>query len=192
MKKTIAAISALTLLAAMALPMSVSAEENTTVQPKGYAGSDTFNVDPTPNPVDATVQLGIDPAYTVTIPAEFKLNALQMDGTYRGTGTLTAEGVFLNEGKVINVTLKSASGFKMVTPEAANYKLPYTANTEAFGDVAKTGGQVARFITPPTQEAKAQPQNVTLNLRTDEAPTYAGKYTDPVVFHISVADAPTT
>ena len=183
MKKTLSILSALVMLSALAVPFGVSAEEVHTIQPKGYAGSDTFNIDPDNNPVDAEVSLGIDPAYTVTIPAEFKLDTLEQDGTYSGSGTLTAESVFLNEGKIITVSLTSASGFNMKTAEAKEYQLPYTA-TGAFGAVAKpNGGKVAEFQTLTTK------QTVTLTLATDKVPTYAGKYTDPVVFQIAVTES---
>jgi hypothetical protein len=63
------------------------------------------------------------------------------------------------------------------------YKLPYTAEG-AFGKITdkQNGGKVARFLT------YSEKQTIPVTFTTDENPMYAGKYTDPVVFHIAVAD----
>ena len=74
----------------------------------------------------------------------------------------------------------------MQTSATAEYKLPYTAEG-AFGKITdKTaGGIVAKFATLTAK------QEVPVTFTTDETPTYAGSYSDPVVFTLEVKDIAT-
>ena len=173
MKKAISTISALAMVMAIA-PMSAFAD--TTIK----------QTDTLPKTADSSVEFSVDPTYTVTIPAKVTL-ADNGEGIYTNSGTLKAEGVKLAEGKEIVVSLTSASKFNMQTAEAAEYKLPYTAEG-AFGKLTdkETGGIVAKFAT------STEDQEVSVTFTTDETPKYAGTYTDPVVFTIEVGDITTT
>ena len=180
MKKLISGISALITAAMLFAPMTAFAD--TTVSP---TGGDPFDVTPNPGTAGTTVEFSIDPAYTVTIPATVTLEKGEGD-IYSNSGTITAEGVKLAEGKEIVVTLASASKFNMQTSATATYKLPYTAEG-AFGKLTdkENGGIVAKFAT------STMVQNTPVTFTTDETPTYAGTYSDPVVFTISIENANT-
>jgi len=180
MKKLISGISALLTAAMLIAPMSAFAD--TTINP------DPDNMpNPKPGTAGTTVEFSVDPAYTVTIPAMVMLEKGE-DGKYSNSGTLSAADVKLAEGKEIVVSLTSASKFNMQTSATATYKLPYTAEG-AFGKLTdkENGGVVAKFVT----STAAQSETVTFT--TDEIPTYAGSYSDPVVFTIVIQDiAPAT
>ena len=172
MKKAISTISALARVMALA-PMSAFADTTIT------------EADTLPKTADSSVEFNVDPTYTVTIPAKVTL-ADNGEGIYTNSGTLKAEDVKLAEGKEIVVSLTSASKFNMQTAEAAEYKLPYTAEG-AFGKLTdkETGGIVAKFAT------STEDQEVSVTFTTDETPMYAGTFTDPVVFTIEVGDIET-
>lgn len=177
MKKMISGISALITAAILIAPMSAFAD--TTINPDP---DDMPN--PKPGTAGTTVEFSVDPAYTVTIPAKVTLEKGE-DSKYSNSGTLSAADVKLDEGKEIVVTLTSASKFNMQTSATATYKLPYTAEG-AFGKLTdkENGGIVAKFATSTTV------QNTPVTFTTDETPTYAGTYSDPVVFIIEVKDIP--
>ena len=182
MKKIISGISALVIMAAMAVPFSAFAEDVTTINPKGGT---PFSVDPKPGTANSTVQFEVNPAYTVTIPATVTLEG-EYGSTYTGSGKISTDKVFLNEGKKIVVSLTSASKFNMKTSTTAEYNLPYTAEG-AFGKLTdkENGGKVAEFETSTTAKT------VDISFTTDETPKYAGSYTDPVVFTIEIDDIET-
>lgn len=143
-------------------------------------GGDPFDVTPNPDTADTSIEFSIAPAYTVTIPERVELTG-SYGTVYTNTGDITANSVFLEEGKEIVVTLSSASNFNLSTSASATYSLPYTASTTAFGAVDKAaGGTVAEFATSVNE------QTVTVTFTTDETPQYAGNYSDPVVFGISI------
>jgi len=181
MKKLISSISALLTAAMLIAPMSAFAD--TTVSP---TGGNPFDVTPKPDTANTTVKFNVNPAYTVTIPATVTLTG-EYGKTYTGTGTISTDNVFLNEGKKIVVSLTSASKFNMKTSETKDYVLPYTAKG-AFGELAdkEKGGKVAEF------ETSATAKTVDISFTTDETPKYAGSYTDPVVFKISIEDIEAT
>ena len=153
MKKLIAVLSALVMLSALTVPFTAFAEEKNTV-----------------------VQFDVDPSYLITIPQKVTLNGTYGQ-PYTGSGTITAEKVFLEEGKKIGITLTSASQFNLKLSDNTN--LPYTAKGAAFPELTNkaNGGKVAEF---------AEAGNTTISFTTDTAPQYAGKYTDSVVFTIAI------
>lgn len=160
-------------MAAALAPMSAFAD--TTVNP---TGGDPFDVSPNPATADATVEFGVDPDYTVVIPTVVELEGTR-GTTYTQTAEVKAYDVMLEKGQSIRVDITSASKFNLLA--GGNYQLPYTVSTETFGDVDKeTGGTVAVFGTSTVD------QTAELTFTTDNAPEYAGRYTDPVVFNISI------
>ena len=178
MKKFISGISALAMLIAMAVPFSAFADD-TTITP---TGGTPFSIAPKPDTANTTIKFDVNPAYTVTIPATVTLEG-KYGEIYKNSGEIKAEGVFLNEGKELVVTLMSASKFNMAVDSETEYRLPYTVSTADFGKVDKEkGGTVAKFGTSTTV------QTVTVAFETDETPQYAGAYTDTVVFTIGLQD----
>ena len=83
---------------------------------------------------DTTVTFKVDPAYTVTIPADVTLDRKTgTDGmiTYEKDLTVSASDVRLLEGKKVRVTLDSS--FKLTTgAQGAKYELPYTVKVGTF------------------------------------------------------------
>ncbi|MBR1382611.1 MAG: hypothetical protein IJ555_02180 [Ruminococcus sp.] len=173
MRKLISGIFALLTAAMLIAPMSAFAD--TTINP------DPDNMpSPKPGTAGTMVEFSVDPTYTVTIPSTVTLEKGE-DDIYTKSDLIKAEGVKLEEGKKIVVTLTSASKFNLAHTGEGEYKLPYTAETVAFGKVNKeTGGKVAEFVTSTDE------QKVDITFTTDEIPKYAGAYSDPVVFGISV------
>ena len=179
MKKIIAGLSALALAGTMSITaFAVSGNPDTTnIVP---AGGSPFDSTPTPGQANTLVQFGVDPAYTVTIPAKVELTA-GVGGIYSGSGALSASGVRLKEKEEITVSITSASECNLKTSSEAEYKFPYTAEGD-FGKITdkKNGGVVAKFTT------STEVQNTTVSFTTDEVPQYAGRYTDPVIFTIAM------
>lgn len=180
-KRTLSGLSALALAGLMSLTaFAQAAPESRTITPKG---GDPFDVTPDPDHAETQVEFSIDPAYTVTIPQKVELTG-EYGTVYTGSGTISTEEVFLNEGEKIVVTLTSASKFNLAHEGTGEYKLPYTASTAAFGAVDKeNGGKVAEF---PTSKTAASAE---VTFTTDEVPQFAGNYSDTVVFGISVKTA---
>ena len=161
MKKLVSVVSAAAIVAAAS--MSVFATEVT----PDASGS------PTPTPVNTTVNLGVNPTYTVTIPANIALETENNDGTRSGSCEIKAEDVILNKGKQIKVTV--TSDFKLETTEGAI--LTYQMKKGNPATEVANGDTVAEFETD---------NSVTIDFSTTTAPQYAGEYTDTVVFNISV------
>lgn len=170
-------IFAIVLTLALALSLSVTAfatEEDHTIEP---------DTDGSPNPSAATtsVTFGVDPTYTITIPATVKLtkNAANGTVTYEQDATITASGgVRLLNDQTIRVTLSAGeneTAFVLNTKQGAT--LNYTVkvgNTEI-----KNGDTVATFGT------SLEEQTSTLHFAAAD-PTFAGEYSDNVVFTISI------
>ncbi len=174
MKKIIAGLSALAIMA-----MPVTAFADTTVNPKG---GDPFDVTPDPGSANTTVKFSVDPAYTVTIPQKIEL-AKDTDGLYKGADSIKAASVFLEPDQRIVVTLTSPGGFKLSNGADNTVKLAYNATgSEGVVDADHNGRRVAEFATSKVE------QSVDISFATTEKPEYAGKYSDTVVFGISVAE----
>ena len=175
-KRILSGLSALT----FAGLMSITAFADTTISPKG---GDPFDVTPDPRTAETQVEFSIDPAYTVTIPARVELAEGEED-VYTGSDEITAQSVFLKPDQSIEVTLTSDSGFKLANETDSTVKLGYKAEA---GDVTVTadnnGAVVATFGT--STEEQFQP----ITFTTTETPEYAGKYSDTVVFGLSVITA---
>ncbi|MDO5152748.1 MAG: hypothetical protein Q4D50_05240 [Eubacteriales bacterium] len=170
-------IFAIVLTLALALSLSVTAfatEENHTI---------TSDADGNPKPSTATtsVTFGVDPTYTITIPATVKLTKNTANGTvtYEQDATITAsEGVRLLNGQTIRVTLSAGENektFVLNTKQGATLKYTVTVgNTEIKnGDIVATFGTSLKEQTSTLHFAAANP-------------TFAGDYSDNVVFTISI------
>ena len=175
-KRILSGLSAL----ALAGLMSMTAFADTTVNPKG---GDPFNVTPDPDHAETQVEFSIDPAYTVTIPAKVELAEGEED-VYTGTDEITAQSVFLKPDQSIEVTLTSGSGFKLANETDSTVKLGYKAEAGDVTVTADNNGAVVATFGTSTQE-QSQP----ITFTTTETPEYAGKYSDTVVFGISVKTA---
>ena len=117
MKKLFALILAVALMATM----SVTAFA-TDVTTDGGTGS-------------TNVYFGVDPTYTVTIPAKVELQKIDTDGTitYENDYTITADaGVRLKKNEYIEVTV--ASDFEMTTTEGATLAYTITKDAAALVD----------------------------------------------------------
>lgn len=136
-----------------------------------------INQNSTQQKADTTVTFKVDPAYTVTIPANVTLDQKKgADGTitYEKDLTVSASDVRLLEGKKVQVTLDSS--FKLTTGEqGAKYELPYTVKA-----AITSGAVVADFTTLDSDKWSS-----TLHFAA-ENPTYAGDYKDIVTFNIAV------
>ena len=131
---------------------------------------------------DTTVTFKVDPAYTVTIPADVTLDRKTgTDGTitYEKDLTVSASDVRLLEGKKVRVTLDSS--FKLTTgAQGAKYELPYTVKVGTSGSAITSGDVVADFTTLDSNKWSS-----TLHFAA-ENPKYAGDYNDTVTFNIAV------
>lgn len=141
-----------------------------------------INQDSTPKTANTTVKFNVDPAYTVTIPADVTLDRKTgTDGTitYEKDLTVSASDVRLLEGKKVQVTLESS--FKLTTSaQGAKYELPYTVKVGTSGSAITSGDVVADFTTLDSDKWSS-----TLHFAA-ENPTYAGDYKDTVTFNIAV------
>lgn len=157
MKKLFALILAVALMATM----SVTAFA-TDVTTDGGTGS-------------TNVYFGVDPTYTVTIPAKVELQKLDTDGTitYENDYTITAEaGVRLLKNQYIEVTI--ASDYVMQTPQGAT--LAYT--------ITKDGNALDNDVVATFTTDKAE-QSSTIHIAAGD-PDYAGDYSDTVTFTLTV------
>jgi hypothetical protein len=178
-RRIITGLSALTLAGLMSITAFASEPpESWTINPKG---GEPFDITPNPESAYTQLEFSIDPGYTVTIPAKVELAKDDQSGKYVGTGTIEAESVFLEPNQTIVVTLTSPSEFKLAHEKDNSIKLGYRAESE-FGIVKadNNGSKVAEF---PTSE---QRQSIDVGFSTTEEPRYAGKYTDTVIFGVSV------
>lgn len=131
------------------------------------------------------VEFNIEPTYTVTIPPKVTLEKTR-SGAYSKTEPIIAEDVFLRENQKLVVSVGSKSAFRMRTQKpASTYRLPYTVYGQN-GPIKnkRLGGVVATFVTSPRK------QRVPITYTTDEAPKYAGSYSDTVVFTITPFELP--
>ena len=130
-------------------------------------------------PVEGTtVTYTVDPTYTVTIPENVTIGT---DGTEK---TVSAEGVVVEKGKYVSVTLAENNNFTVKTIEGA--ELTYTV-TKGEETVAP-GGEILA-VNP--QDSKTGTATITFDI--DETKIqYAGTYTGTATFTIAVKDVPKT
>ena len=118
----------------------------------------------------------VDPTYTVTIPETVTIGA---EGTEK---TVSAEGVVVEKGQYVSVTLAENNNFTVKTTEGA--ELPYTVT--ANGEAVAAGGEILA-VNP----ADGKTGTATITFDIDEsAIKYAGTYTGSATFTIAVKDVP--
>ena len=127
--------------------------------------------------VDFTIV--VDPAYTITIPTAVNLNSSD-------PVSIEAEGVELNEGQKIVVTLDSAeyvetgaSEFIAKTSDGSS-SVTYTIGKGEATTGVKVGDTVAEFTGDSSQ---------VLSFSAPTGATYAGTHTETLTFGVAVEDA---
>lgn len=120
----------------------------------------------------------VDPTYTVTIPETVTIGT---EGTEK---TVSAEGVVVNKGQYVSVTLAADNTFTVKTAEGA--ELPYTVT--ANGETVAAGGEI--LAVNPTN-GKNGTANITFDIE-ESAIQYAGTYTGSAIFTIAVKDVQKT
>ena len=159
MKKLFALILAITMMAT--LSVTAFAADYDTTGDKGM-----------------NVTYSVNPGYTVTIPETVTIGA---DGT---SATVSAEGVVVNKGQYVSVTLAADNNFTVKTAEGA--ELTYTVTKD--GQPVAAGGEILA-VNPA--DGKTGSASVTFDI--DEAAIqYAGTYTGSATFTIAVKDVPKT
>ena len=137
-----------------------------------FAADGTIDVGPTTTPVPTIpVTYKVDANYTVTIPTKVTLNA-----TTPSTAWVKADGVTIPYDKKLAVTLKSSTGFKVITAEGA--ELPYkvkNGNTVVSNDAAVLEVRSGSGST-----------DLTFALDSNSAITYSGEYKDTVTFTVGL------
>ena len=182
MRKIIAIILAVVMLAAMSIP----AFAKTLADESNSDKSDTV-------PVTYTSSQG----YEVEIPNEFALTDEDADGIANGSGTVTAKKAKLGNGKKLIVTVASANNTNMV--DGYNWKLVEAAGADPIGytiaventtnggvttDALTQGGQV---LTYTSNAAKWANKVSTMNITTAYS-NQAGTFSDTLTFTASVVN----
>ena len=116
------------------------------------------------------VTYSVNPGYTVTIPTD-----VTIDGN---STTISAEGVVVEKGQYVSVTLAADNNFTVKTAEGAELTYTVTAN----GENVAAGGEILA-VNP----ADGKTGTATLTFDIDEsAIKYAGTYTGSATFTIAV------
>lgn len=157
MKKLFALILAITMMAT--LSVTAFAADYDTAGDKGM-----------------NVTYSVNPGYTVTIPETVTIGA---DGTEK---TVSAEGVVVNKGQYVSVTLAADNNFTVKTTEGAELTYTVTANGEAVA-----AGAEVLAVNP--KDGKNGTATVTFDID-ESAIQYAGTYTGTATFTIAVKDVP--
>ena len=124
------------------------------------------------------VTYSVNPGYTVTIPETVTIGA---EGTEK---TVSAEGVVVEKGRYVSVTLAENNNFTVKTTEGAELTYTVTANGE---NVA--AGDELLAVNPADSAAGT----ATITFDIDESDIkYAGTYTGSATFTIAVKDVPKT
>ena len=125
-----------------------------------------------------TVTYSVAPAYTVTIPETVTIGA---DGTEK---TVSAEGVVVEKGQYVSVTLAENNNFTVKTTEGAELTYTVTANDKNIA----AGGEI--LAVNPADSATGT-ANITFDID-ESAIQYAGTYTGTATFTIAVKDVQKT
>ena len=118
----------------------------------------------------------VDPTYTVTIPETVTIGA---DGTEK---TVSAEGVVVEKGRYVSVTLAADNNFTVKTTEGAELTYTVTAN----GENVAAGGEI--LAVNPT-DGKTGTATITFDIEESDI-QYAGTYTGSAIFTIAVKPVP--
>ena len=160
MKKLFALILTVAMIATMSVTAFAATVDQGSTDPNG----------------SMNVTYSVAPAYTVTIPETVTIGA---EGTEK---TVSAEGVVVEKGQYVSVTLAENNNFTVKTTEGA--ELPYTVT--ANGEAVAAGGEI--LAVNPT-DGKTGTATITFDI--DETKIqYAGTYTGSATFTIAVKDVP--
>ena len=142
--------------------------------------------DSVPQSTETQLSFQVAPTYSVTIPAEVKLSENVFYDYYAQQDDIIAKDVKLPEGATLNVTL--VSDYKLEVEGADDYALSYIVQASEINettagypiDLTAQNNLAAAFV------SSADEQKVRLNFQTEDAPKYAGTYTDTVTFNIAI------
>ena len=121
-----------------------------------------------------TVTYSVAPAYTVTIPTD-----VTIDGN---STTISAEGVVVEKGQYVSVTLAENNDFTVTSGEGATLTYTVTKGNQPVS----AGGEI--LAVNPADSA-AGTANITFDID-ESAIQYAGTYTGTATFTIAVKDVP--
>lgn len=156
MKKLFALILAITMMAT--LSVTAFAADYDTTGDKGM-----------------TVTYSVEPGYTVTIPTD-----VTIDGN---STTISAEGVVVEKGQYVSVTLAENNDFTVTSGEGATLTYTVTKGNQPVS----AGGEI--LAVNPADSAAG---TATIIFDVDESTIqYAGTYTGTATFTIAVKDVPT-
>ena len=133
-----------------------------------------------PKSGSTSVTMTVAPSYTVTIPEVVQL-AEQNDGTYANDAVITATNIRLDNDNMIEVSI--SSDFMLINDQLEN-TVPYTLTIN--DGAISSGDTVAMFST--NEDLTLVQESDTLHFKADK-PTFAGDYSDTVVFTIDVVDS---
>ena len=120
----------------------------------------------------------VAPTYTVTIPEDVTIDTA---GTEK---VVSADGVVVNKGQYVSVSLDEDNDFTVRTAQGAELTYTVTAN----GEEVAAGGEILA-VNP--KDGKTGTATITFDI--DESNIqYAGTYTGSATFTIAVKDAPKT
>ena len=179
MKKIIAIVLAIVMMAAISVP-AFAAEQVSTFE-KGETGS-------------MTVSYGIDESYTIGIPADIDFRT---QDTFTNQ-EVTASDVIIAAGKTLTVSVTSTYTWKMNPDVASNtavpYKVTYKLNddqeatlTTIDGAAQETPSATAVVLTAQPAEGLEDPVDVTTTMTfTCDGTSQAGSFSDTLTFTVAV------
>lgn len=159
MKKIIALVIAIVMMAAIAVP----------------AFAETTIIADTNTPSDLTVSYTVTGSWSVSVP-----NSVTLGATGEGVNaTVSAEGT-LSEGQTLTLKLAAAENgkFELVN---GTYKIPYTV--KGTGEALAEGAVTALTLVAPAEETG----DVTITFTAGEIPNIAGTYTQTLSFTVTIA-----
>ncbi len=178
MKRIISAIAAFTLAGMMSMTAFAQAAP---------AVNAVTEEDILPAEAGTDVKFGVDPVYTVTIPAKVTLDTTDVDETIKVEGETEGSIPMLKTGQKVVVTLSDAEngfdGTKLTVKASDTAKATYTVKGKG-GEAVGKDGVVAEFDFDPDQTADYYKQKVTFTK--PKGVEYAGTYTDQLTFTVAV------
>ncbi len=175
-KKVVRTLTAVALTAAMAAPITASAAITPGSQSTVSGGEVS-----TTQTGETSVTLNAEAMYIVTIPAIVTLTEDNNTAIYKGNDQITADHVHLDEGKKLEVTLKS--DFEL---SAGVNTLAYTAaKDDDFTQTIENDGVVGYFEANTGASADTP---LPIYFKTTQELKFAGNYSDRVTFSFKEVD----